>query len=136
VTNVEGRVIQLELAVNALQQQIAALLTRMAAAEQLGRSSQGITYNWGGGGGATASYWCMSPAGGLAASSGTFPDIASVPASLTVYQSVGGVYAAVGTRICYWWYRDALPQYRLVPLVANGDGSYDMLANGCTPVNP
>lgn len=137
MTNTEGRVVQLELAANALQQQIAAILARLAAVEQLGRSNQGIAYNWGGGGGGGGSFWVMSPAGGMTASTGTFPDIIPVQRGLTVYQSVGGGLTALGIRICNWYYRDALPEYRLVPVVPSTDGvSYDMLLNSCTGVNP
>jgi hypothetical protein len=88
------------------------------------------------GGGAQSAYWVMSPSGGFAASTGGFPTITPSALTLTVYQDVGGVLTAIGTAVCKWFFRDACPQYMLLALQPNGDGSFDVLLNGCTAVSP
>jgi hypothetical protein len=104
------------------------------------RASQNVQVGFpgggGGGGAAAASYWVMPAAGGLPGSTGTFPSIIPSSVNMTVYQSIGGALNVVGVRTCYWWYRDALPQYTHCPASDNGDGTFDLLANSCTPVNP
>ena len=136
MTSSEGRIIRLELMLVQAQARLATLDTRATSLEGQARQSSGMPYNWGGGGAVNASYWCMSPAGGWAASSGTFPTITPTGGSVTVYVSSGGTFTALGTRSVRWWYRDACPQYMLVPLAHCADGSFDAVANGCSVVNP
>lgn len=118
------------------------LLRRLARLEQrVTAGNQQVAQLWqvppgGGGGGTQIAYWAMSPIGGMAASSGTFPTITPTTANLTVYTDVGGTLTAAGTAVCRWFYRDALAQYKLLPLQPNGDGSFDILASSCTIVNP
>jgi hypothetical protein len=137
MTALEGRIVRLELMLDAARNAIAALQARATSLEGQARGASGMSYNLGGGGSAAASYWAMAPAGGSPASTGTFPTITpSGGTSITVYQSIGGTLGAIGTRTVRWWYRDSLPQYTLVPVVLCADGSFDAICNSCTIVNP
>lgn len=125
-----------------LERRLAELERRVGQIDQkTTQASQSVAQVWGqqtggGGGGSQSAYWTMSPSGGMAASSGTFPTITPTTATLTVYQDVGGTLTAAGTAVCRWFYRDALAQYKLLALQPNGDGSFDILASSCTVVNP
>lgn len=139
MTNVEGRVIQLELLVKTVQAQLAAALTRLDNVEQLARSAQGITYNWGGGsgGGVEGSYWALAPPGGIPASSGRFPTITPTSSILPIYQDIDGTLISTGeSATCYWWYRDACPQNTLLKLKPLFGIGWDIICNSCTVVNP
>jgi hypothetical protein len=130
------RFLELERRMAHLERRLGQIDSKATQAGQNAAQVWGGPWQGGGTGGAQSAWWAMSPAGGMAASTGSFPTITPSTATLTVYQDVGGTFTSAGTAVCRWFFRDALPQYMLIALQPNGDGSYDILLNGCTIVNP
>ncbi len=134
MTNLEGRIIRLELLLQSAQDALRKLDGRAGSLEQQAR--QPLAQMWqGGGGGTQVAYWTKSPTGGIAASTGNWPTIAPETFAEDVYKDVGGTLTLEATAATIrWFYRDADPGDRLVPVQPNGDGSYDALADSCTAV--
>lgn len=131
MTDVEGRLIRLELMVRGQAETIRSLLTRAGTLEQQGR--QPLAMMWqGGGGGAVASYWCLTPAGGGPAT-GTWGTLTPATFTADVYSTVAGAQVAIATgATVYWWYNDTFAANKPMPLMSNDDGTYDAIAEGCT----
>jgi hypothetical protein len=130
------RFLELERRMAHLERRLGQIDSKATQAAQNAAQVWGNPGSGGPGGGGAASYWCMCPTGGWAASTGTFETITPTGGSVTVFISSGGTLNTLGTRTVRWWYRDACPQYSLVPLAACDDGSFDAIANSCTIVNP
>ena len=134
MTNLEGRLIRLELLLKHDEQRLSSLESRAATLEQQGR--QPLAQMWqGGGGGIQVAFWTVSPSGGVAVSTGNWPTITPQTWTSDVYKDVGGTLTleATGATI-RWFYRDTDPGNRLVAVQPNGDGTYDALADSCTKV--
>lgn len=134
MTNAEGRIIRLELLLMAQAEQLRALSTRATALE--GQSRQPLAMMWDpGGGGSTVSLWAMTPSA-VAAATGTWPTLAPSTFTSDIKKDVGGTLTTVATGASVrWFYKDAIAAGKLVPVMDNGDGSYDGRANSCTRVD-
>jgi hypothetical protein len=134
MTNLEGRIIRLELLLKASQDYARKLEGRVSSLEQQAR--QPLAQMWqGGGGGEQIAFWTKSPTGGIVASTGDWPAIAPETFVEDVYKDVGGTLTleATGATI-RWFFRDPDPGDRLIPVIPNGDGTYDARASSCTAV--
>lgn len=125
---------------NELQRRIEELSTRVAQlSSRLTEDEQSTAKLWQGDGGggtgtATASYWCRTP-GAVTAATGTWPTLTPTTFTADVYSNLGGSLTLVTTGAAvYWWYKDAAAAHKLVPLMANADGSYDAGGDSCTAV--
>jgi hypothetical protein len=107
--------------------------TKARLARLEGMISQ-INQGSGGGGSSLSSYWCVTPGTG-GPSTGTWGTL--TPASFTadVYRTEGGEQSLLveGATI-YWWYNDTFAADKPIPLMNNGDGTFDAIAEGCTAV--
>ena len=126
--------------VNELQRRIEELATRVAQLNsRLTEDEQSTAKLWqgdggGGSGGTTASYWCRTP-GAVAAATGTWPTLTPTTFTADVYSNLGGTLTSVATgATIFWWYKDAAVINKLVPLMANNNGTYDAIADSCTAV--
>jgi len=134
MTNLEGRLIKLELLVKDQAQTIRALNTRANAMEQQGRQPLAMMWQGAGGGGDVRAYWCRTP-GAVAAATGTWPTLTATPFTADVYKDVAGTMTLEATGATVrWWYKDTAVVNKLVPCLPNGDGTYDALADSCTAV--
>lgn len=135
MTNLEGRIIRLELLLAASQDAVRKLEGRAASLEQQARQPLAQMWQGGGGGGDPIPLWAVTP-GAVAASTGTWPAITAATFTSDVYKDVGGTLTAVATDATIrWFYRDAATVGKLVPVMDNGDGSYDARADSCTRVD-
>lgn len=118
------------------------LSRRLAHAEaRIASAEQNVSKLWnnaggGGGGGTGKAYWCKSPSGGIAAATSTWPTLSPASFTADVYQDVAGTLTlfSAGATV-YWWFKDTDSGNRLIPCTANGDGSFDAVANSCTRVD-
>lgn len=86
----------------------------------------------GGGGGSLSSFWCLTPGTGGPAT-GTWGTITPVTFTADVYQTISGAQSLlVAGATIYWWYNDTYAASKPIPLMSNGDGTYDAIAEGCT----
>lgn len=112
----------------------AQILSRLAQAEQ---STNMVWQDQGGGGGGdiVKAYWCTTPAA-VPAATGVWPTLTPSTFTADVYADGSGTLAVVapGSTI-RWWYKDAAAAGKLVPVIPNGDGSYDAIADSCTRVD-
>lgn len=132
--DLEARIRRLEETIAEQRQTIRGLADRLARAET---NIQAVRTTPGGGGGSSGTaFWCKSPGGGVAAATGTWPSLTAATFTADVYFDSAGtqtLYASGAT--IRWWYKDADPGNRLMPLTPNGDGTYDGIADSCTRVD-
>ncbi len=119
-----------------LERRIEELAARLARAEALAtQNGQSLAMVWSNpdqSGGSVASYWCQTPSGGGPAT-GTWGSVTPDSFTADVYSTVGGVQTPIATgATIYWWYNDTFAANKPIPLMANGNGSYDAIAEGCT----
>ncbi len=85
-----------------------------------------------GSGGGSITFWCQ---GTFSAASGSWPTITPTTGTLDVYKDVGGTLTLeTSGATVRWFYLDASGSNKLIPLIPNGDGSYDAVAASCTAV--
>jgi hypothetical protein len=123
MTFAENRIVRLELMVTRLQQQIATLQGQAAALEGQARQSNGVAYNWGGGGGVGGDFVCQSIPAIAGGASGT--------GNVYLRNATGLVLVTTGATI---WneYASATTAGRKCTLAQNVDGSYSILGQSCT----
>ena len=135
MTNLEGRIIRLEVLLKAQAETIRALAVRLDTLEQDARQPMAMMWQGGGSGGGGIAYWTKSPTGGVAVSSGNWPTITPQTWTENVYKDVGGTLTLEATSATIrWFFRDTNPGDRLVPVIPNGDGTYDARGDSCTKV--
>lgn len=131
MTNLEGRVIRLELMLKKAEDALRAANTRLNTLETNGRQPLAMMWNQGGGG-MGGVLWVLTPGTGGPAT-GTWGTITPDSFTADVYRTVGGAQTLVATgATIYWWYNDTFAASKPVPVGDNGDGTYDAIAEGCT----
>lgn len=128
--------------VEELERRIDELTSRLARSEnRLAQTEQSAAKLWGGttilnSGAANVALWTISPSSGVTAATGVWPTLTPSTWTEDVYSDVGGTLTSVASGATIrWWYKDADPGNRLVPVIPNGDGSYDAVADSCTRVD-
>jgi len=135
LTNVEGRLIKVELETRALREENRALRVRAETLEQQGRQPMAMMWQGGGGGGEAIPLWAMTP-GPVAAATGVWPTLTPSTFTSDVVKDVGGTMTPVATGATIrWFYKDTATIGKLVPVMDNGDGTYDARATSCTRVD-
>ena len=132
MTNLEGRLIRLELLLKHDEQRLSSLESRAATLEQQGRQPLAQMWQAGGGGGGPV-FIALTGAGGIAAASGAPAGGTPGSASLSIYQLVGGSYTSMGTATVYNCYLSATAaSVKVLTVGTNGDGTYTVLGESCT----
>jgi hypothetical protein len=135
VTNLEGRIIRLELLLQSAQDALRKLDGRAGSLEQQARQPLAQMWQGGGSGGDPIPLWAITP-GAVAAATGTWPTLTPSTFTSDVKKDVAGVLTAVATGATIrWFYKDGATIGKLVPVMDNGDGTYDARADSCTRVD-
>lgn len=132
MTNNEGRIVRLETLMRYVLDALRKLGLRADALEQQARATNGISYNWGGGGGASGHYVCMTPSSGTFEATGTWPSLTPGSFTADVYKSDSGALVLVAEEADVYCYYPASPANdKVVTLAACGDGSFGVLGESC-----
>jgi hypothetical protein len=137
-SNLEGRVIQLEIALKAMKDRLQAVTDRAAALRQQTQVLAGANYGGGGGAGSNFPLWAITPAAGILAATGAWPTLTPRTFVADIYQQTVG--AATLTLVypgatIYWWYKDPDPGNRLSFVMVNQDSTYTAIVDSCTRVD-
>ena len=131
----EPRILEIERRLEQLRHE----LGRMQAL--LTETQQSLNRAWmnspaGGSGGGGQALWTISPGGGIAAATGTWPTLTPTTFTAAIYSDVGGTLTEVTpSATVRWFYKDTDPGNRLLAVFDNGDGSYDIVVDSCTRVD-
>jgi type II secretory pathway pseudopilin PulG len=88
------------------------------------------------GSGANSVYWTQAPSGGIAAATGTWPEITPTTFAASIYIDSGGTLSLVASsQTVRWFYEDSAAANTLVPVEpAQDSGAWDAIGNSCTAV--
>jgi hypothetical protein len=122
----EGRFERLRASVDELTRKVTQALQRIRELQQ--------TPSGGGAPTPTVALWCKTP-GSVAAATGSFPTLTASSFTADIYKDAGGTLTLVASSATVrWWYKDTAAASKLVPVLPNGDGTYNALAESCTAV--
>lgn len=88
------------------------------------------------GSGVPVIYWTRSGSLGIPAASGSWPALTGQQFTADVYVDTGGggLGIAFTGQTINWFYKDADPGNRLIPVLMNATGGWDGIADSCTAV--
>jgi hypothetical protein len=127
MTNLEWRVLRLENDLTAIKRQLEDVY------QQLGKLAQNqwVPGTMGGGGGAaTAIYFCLPTS--LAGATGTWPSLTPATQSLTVYQVVSGSLSSIGTATVKNYFPAATAASKVLLVLPDGAGNFIATAQSCS----
>ncbi|WP_165235379.1 hypothetical protein [Aquisphaera insulae] len=135
MTNLESRLIRLEMALRSTEDLVRRLQGQVTALQQSARLLQAQAGGYGGGsGGGGTGFWIRNP--GLSAASGSWPTLTPSVGTADVYSDLGGTLTPFAAdQTIRWFFKDAPTANGLIPVVRSADGSaWDGLNASCTGV--